>query len=175
MAAPTKLQQVRSVKDRRAVTRGGRRAGDAAAAAKALAESPATLNPADAPLVLVVDDFVDGREMVMEYLAFRGFRVVDAPNAAEAFEKATTLLPDIVLLDALLPDGDGLEIAARLRAGERTRHMKIAVCTAAVLTDMRTRARSARVNMFIPKPCNLAELALQLQFLMTQNPVESSE
>ncbi len=168
MAADSRTRQPRSEKDRRAVTRGGRRSTDAAAAAAALAGTAERIDPGDAPLVLVVEDFLDGREMVAQYLLSRGFRVIEARNAAEAFEKATTLLPDIVLLDVRLPDGDGVELAARLRAAERTAHIKIALSTAAILSDVRARGEEAPVNMFIPKPCKLEVLVLQLRYLMTQ-------
>src|SRR5262245_3362048 len=51
------------------------------------------------PSVLVVDDFVDGREMVAEYLAFRGFAVTEARDGDEAIELAKKLMPEIVLMD----------------------------------------------------------------------------
>ena len=58
-----------------------------------------TPEAADRPLVLVVDDFLDAREMYAEYFAFSGFRVVEASNGAEAVQKALELTPQVILMD----------------------------------------------------------------------------
>ncbi|MEY4634285.1 MAG: hypothetical protein RJA55_83 [Acidobacteriota bacterium] len=57
--------------------------------------------PADAsqPLVLVVDDYADAREMYVESLLVLGFRVAEASNGVEAVEKARGLAPDAILMD----------------------------------------------------------------------------
>ena len=80
-------------------------------------------NAADSskPLVLVVDDYQDAREMYAEYLEFSGFRVEQATNGAEALDKAFALLPDVILMDLSLPIIDGWEATRRLKGDERTR------------------------------------------------------
>ena len=55
------------------------------------------------PLVLVVEDYQDAREMYAAYLQFSGYGVAEAANGIEAVEKAQELLPDIVLMDLALP------------------------------------------------------------------------
>jgi len=57
----------------------------------------------NAPLILVVDDYQDAREMYAEYLQFSGFRVAEARNGNEAVEQAFALLPDRILMDLSLP------------------------------------------------------------------------
>jgi CheY-like chemotaxis protein len=160
----------RSGAERRAVGRGGRRAADAPARPADRVDGLPSWDPAAAPLLLVVDDFDDGREMVAEYFAFLGFQVAEARNGAEAVEKAGTLLPDVVLLDIVLPDFDGLEVIERIRQSERTRNLKIAVCTAAVMGDVRLRAARAQADMFVPKPFDLPVLALQIVNLIAHSP-----
>src|SRR5262245_31963290 len=61
------------------------------------------------PLILVVDDFADNREMFTEFLAFHGFRVAEASTGREALDRAFQLLPDVILMDLSLPELDGLE------------------------------------------------------------------
>src|SRR2546430_2241223 len=84
---------------------------------------------ADAPLVLVVDDYQDAREMVAEYLAYTGFRVAEARNGAEAIEKAQSVSPDLILMDLSLPVMDGWEATRRLKADARTKKIPIIALT----------------------------------------------
>ena len=67
-------------------------------------------------LVLVVDDFPDGRELVAECLTSKGFAVLTASTAAEAIEIARRVKPQIVLMDLSLPGVDGLDKKTRGRA-----------------------------------------------------------
>jgi two-component system cell cycle response regulator DivK len=147
------------------VARGGRRASDRESLTDAIRIAPGP-SSSTGPLVLVVDDFPDGREMTAEYLRFRGFRVEEARNGAEAIEKATLLLPDIVLMDLLLPDMDGVAVIAQLRQAEKTSDIRIAVYTAQVLGDVRRRISALGIRTFIPKPCELEVLVRQLAYLM---------
>ena len=89
------------------------------------------------PLVLVVEDYQDAREMYAAYLQFSGFRVAEAANGLEALEKTRELLPDIILMDLALPKMDGWEATRRLegrRADPPHSHRRID----------RTRARRTR-------------------------------
>ena len=67
-------------------------------------------------MILVVDDFVDAREMYCEYLAFSGFRTAEASNGQEAVERAVELRPDLILMDLSLPVLDG-RIAVQSQVG----------------------------------------------------------
>ena len=151
--------------ERRSVPRGGRREVDVQSLA--VARCPDGV----APLLLVVDDYRDGREMVSEYLTHLGYRVETAPTGSEALEKVARLRPELVVMDVLLPDGDGLDFVTRIRAS--TTSPKIVVCTAAVIGDVRVRARAAHVDIFVPKPCDLIVLARQIRHLLLQAPVAS--
>ena len=72
----------------------------------------------NAPLILVVDDYQDAREMYAEYLQFSGFRVAEARNGNEAVDQAFALKPDLILMDLSLPGMDGWEATRRLKADE---------------------------------------------------------
>ena len=67
-------------------------------------------------LVLVVDDFPDGRELVAEYLTFKGFAVLIASTGAEAIEIARRVKPQIVLMDLSMPGLDGWDATRILKA-----------------------------------------------------------
>jgi two-component system, cell cycle response regulator DivK len=106
-----------------------------------------------APLVLVVEDYHDAREMYAEYLRFSGYRVAEARNGLEAIEKAAELLPDIVLMDLALPKLDGWEATRRLKTNERTRAIPIVALTGHALAGHAESAREAGCDSFVSKPC----------------------
>ena len=83
-------------------------------------DAMATKNKSE-PLVLVVDDFADAREMYGEYLKFCGFRVAEAQNGVEAIDKAKRLKPDLILMDLSMPVVDGWEATRRLKADSSTK------------------------------------------------------
>jgi two-component system cell cycle response regulator DivK len=105
------------------------------------------------PLVLVVEDYQDAREMYVEYLTFSGFRVAEARNGIEALERAFELEPDIILMDLALPRMDGWEATRRLRADARTRHTPVVALTGHTLAGHAERARRAGCDSFVTKPC----------------------
>ncbi len=71
------------------------------------------------PLVLLVDDFQDNREMYAMYLEHAGLQVAEAGNGHEALDQAFRLLPDLIVMDLSLPGIDGWEATRRLKADER--------------------------------------------------------
>ena len=147
-------------KDRRRNDRGGRRNSDSSRLRKALAAATVT-SRATKPLVLVVDDFADGREMLAEYLRFRGFAVEEAGTGVEALAICCRGAADVLVLDLALPDLDGLEVVARLRRSAM-KMPKVVVWTARVMEDVRHQVAAAGVEMFIPKPCDIQLVALQV-------------
>src|SRR3954471_2610747 len=74
----------------------------------------------NAPRALVVDDYDDAREMYAEFLAFKGYEVVQAQNGTQAVAFARAMLPDLIILDLALPDMDGIEVTRRLKHDPRT-------------------------------------------------------
>jgi two-component system, cell cycle response regulator DivK len=105
------------------------------------------------PLVLIVDDYADGREVCAEYLAFRGYRVATAEDGFDALEKTRALAPDVILMDLSLPRLDGWEASRRLKADERTRHIPIIALTAHSLSSARDKAVAAGCAAVVTKPC----------------------
>ena len=105
------------------------------------------------PLVLVVEDYQDAREMYTAYLQFSGYRVAEATNGVEAIEQAQELMPDIILMDLALPKMDGWEATRRLKNDDRTRNIPIVALTGHALAGHAEGARQAGCDSFVTKPC----------------------
>jgi CheY-like chemotaxis protein len=118
--------------------------------------------------ILVVEDDPDGREMLVQYLQFRGFNVHEAPDGAAALALASTLRPRVILLDLVMRNLDGLETTRRLRANVNTRNAVIVAVTARVFASDRAAAHRAGCDVFIPKPFDLTTLADRIDRLMAK-------
>ena len=127
-----------------------------------------TLPLADA--ILVVDDDADSRDMLVEYLEFKGLTVHAAPDGATALALADALRPRVILMDLAMPTLDGLETTRRLRANPNTSAATIVMVTAHVFATDRRAAYRAGCNFFIPKPYDLTTLAKLVDGLMSVPP-----
>jgi two-component system, cell cycle response regulator DivK len=106
-----------------------------------------------APLVLVVEDYQDAREMYSAYLQFSGYRVAEATNGYEAIQQAQALKPDIILMDLALPKMDGWEATRRLKKDPQTRDIPVVALTGHALAGHAEGAREAGCDAFVTKPC----------------------
>jgi|SRR5688500_11697580 two-component system, cell cycle response regulator DivK len=120
------------------------------------------------PMILVVDDFDDAREMYEEYLTFRQYRVVVASNGREAVEQARAHRPDVILLDLRMPILTGLETLRLLRADASFANTPIAALTAHALDEEREAALAQGFDAFLAKPCLPDELASAIEGLLSR-------
>jgi CheY-like chemotaxis protein len=120
----------------------------------------------EAPLILVVDDYQDAREMYAEYLQYSGFRVAEARNGNEAVTQAFDLRPDLILMDLSLPGMDGWEATRLLKADERTRHIPIVALTGHALAGASEGAKKAGCDSFVTKPCLPDELVIEVRRML---------
>ena len=125
------------------------------------------------PLVLVVEDYQDAREMYSAYLKFSGYRVAEAANGVEAIEKTLELFPDIILMDLALPKMDGWEATRRLKMDERTRHIPVVALTGHALAGHAEGARQAGCDSFVTKPCLPDALVAEIQRMLSERRAES--
>lgn len=121
------------------------------------------------PLILVVEDYDDAREMYVEYLTFTGFRVEAATNGLEAIEMTGRLIPDLVLMDLALPKLDGWEATRRLKSDPKTAHIPVIALTGHALAGHAERAREAGCDSFITKPCVPDELVAEISRVLGIN------
>jgi len=127
----------------------------------------------ETPLVLLVEDFDDAREMYSEYLEFNGLRVAGAADAVRGLQMADELQPSIILMDAALPGLSGWDAIKELKANPRTRHIPVLMMTGHVLSDAKDGALAAGAEGFIPKPCLPDELTRQI--LATLRKAQTSD
>lgn len=117
-------------------------------------------------LILLVDDFVDNREMYALYLNHSGFEVVEAGNGHEALQQALSLLPDLIVMDLSLPGLDGWEATRRLKDDKRTRHIPVLALTSHALEGFSEGARAAGCDGFVTKPCLPEQLVTEIRTML---------
>jgi len=117
------------------------------------------------PVALVVDDEPEIRQLVQKTLEAKGYAVETAADGEQALAKADALVPDVILLDAMLPKVHGFEACRRLKASSRTRLIPVVMMTA-VYRGWRF-AQDARENYgaedYIEKPFRLDDLFRRVQ------------
>ena len=118
------------------------------------------------PLILVVDDYEDAREMYAEYLRFCGFRVAEARNGNEALEQAFSLMPDLILMDLSLPGMDGWEATRQLKADARTHKIPVVALTGHALAGASEGAKKAGCDSFVTKPCLPDDLVVEVRRML---------
>jgi len=115
------------------------------------------------PLVLVVDDFLDSREMYATYLEYVGYRVALAADGHDALAKAAELHPDVILLDMSLPGVDGWEVTRRLKQAESTKEILVVGLSGHALREHSDNARAVGCDAFVAKPCLPAAVAQEIR------------
>lgn len=118
------------------------------------------------PVVLVVDDFIDNREMYGEYLEHLGFRVLEASDGQTAIDIARQERPAAIVMDLSLPVLDGWEATRVLKNDPATAGIVIVVLTGHAEPASRARALDAGCDEFMAKPCLPAALAERIKKLL---------
>ena len=129
----------------------------------------------DVPLILVVDDYQDAREMYAEYLQFSGFRVAEARNGNEAVAQAFSLRPDLILMDLSLPVMDGWEATRRLKADDRTKAIPVVALTGHALAGISEGARKAGCDAFVTKPCLPEDLVKEIKKVLDETSTTAAK
>src|SRR5262245_38364887 len=121
--------------------------------------------PRERPLILLVEDCEDNRDMYAAFLSRRGYQIAEAGDGREALEKSVELLPDLVVMDLTLPDMDGTQAIRRMRDDQRTQTTPIIVVSGYSRPD--DPAASPGWDAFLSKPCPPDLLVQQIQRLLT--------
>lgn len=120
-------------------------------------------NPSDGETILIVDDTPANLDLLARTLEPRGYRILAAPNAEVALSIAAKVLPDLVLLDVLLPDMSGFEICRRLQAKDATRHIPVLFISARSETTSLVEGFQAGGLDYIAKPIDPDEVVMRVQ------------
>jgi CheY-like chemotaxis protein/DNA-binding CsgD family transcriptional regulator len=125
------------------------------------------LERGDSDVVLVVDDVPDNLSVLHDALDESGYTVLVATSGEAALQRAAQALPDIVLLDAMMPGLDGFEVARRLKAEAQTAHIPIIFMTGLTETEHLVAALDAGGVDYVTKPIKpkevLARMGVHLQ------------
>jgi DNA-binding response OmpR family regulator len=116
--------------------------------------------------ILVVDDEPDAVELVEFNLKNAGFEVITAGDGAEAIKKARTALPDLVVLDLMIPEVDGLEVCKLLRRDAATSGIPILMLTAKAAEIDRVLGLELGADDYVTKPFSPRELMLRVKGLL---------
>jgi two-component system cell cycle response regulator DivK len=127
--------------------------------------------PRQKPLILAVDDNEDN----LFLLSYQLQDVVDcslvtATSGKAALAAVEQEVPDLVLLDIVLPDMDGMEIAHKIRGGEKTADVPIVALTASARNEDRDRILESGCNDYLSKPYSLDDLEHVIQRYLTCPP-----
>jgi len=112
--------------------------------------------------VLIVDDEYSGRETLQSVLEGEGYTLVMAENGPQAIEKAKAFLPDVILLDVMMPGMTGFEVCERIRNDPQVAEIPIIILTALDDRESLLTALKAGADDFISKPFDRFELRARL-------------
>lgn len=125
------------------------------------------------PKILVVDDEPDAVELVSFNLKGAGFDVVTAADGAEALKRAKEHQPDLLVLDVMLPEVDGLEVCKIIRRDSAVAHIPIIMLTAKAAEIDRVLGLELGADDYVTKPFSPRELVLRIKKLLAR--VKASE
>ncbi|MFZ3221232.1 MAG: response regulator [Rhodoferax sp.] len=126
-----------------------------------------TLDRANSDVVLIVDDVPDNLSVLHDALDESGYTVLVATSGQAALQRAAKALPDVILLDAMMPGLDGFEVARRLKASPQTAHIPIIFMTGLTETEYLVAALESGGVDYVTKPIKpkevLARIGVHLQ------------
>ena len=126
-------------------------------------------------LVLYIEDNFHNRRLVRKILASRGFEVLEAEDGLSGLAMLRALRPPLVLLDIGLPDIDGLEVVARIRADAELRATPVIAITASAMRGDRERFLERGCDDYLSKPLQALELIALVERHYPVDPAPGAE
>ena len=124
--------------------------------------------------VLLVDDDMDTLRLVGLMLQRQGYEVRAASNGKQALSMVQTDLPDLILLDIMMPDMDGYEVARQLRANLATSEIPIIMFTAKTQVDDKVAGFEAGADDYLTKPTQPRELFAHMKAVLARSPKKAA-
>ncbi len=109
-------------------------------------------------LIAVVDDDGTLRSIIKGILSARGYQVVEADSATACINLCSTIRPDLVLLDAMMPEIDGFECCSQLRSSFSKDELPIVMVTGLEDASVSSKAIDAGANQYVAKPIQWPQL-----------------
>ena len=117
--------------------------------------------------VLIVEDQADIRKLIRMTLEFEPYEIHEAANGTDGLQLATEVLPDLILLDVMMPgDLDGLQVCARVRALPALQTTRVVLLTARGQTQDRDAGQEAGADEYLIKPFSPLQLIETIERLM---------
>ncbi|WP_370150729.1 response regulator transcription factor [Streptacidiphilus sp. EB129] len=138
------------------------------------AQPPTAPTPTPQGRILVVDDDPTVAEVVTGYLLRAGYAVDRAADGRAALQQATATRPDLVVLDLMLPEIDGLEVCRRLRADPAARGVPVVMLTAKGDEHDRILGLELGADDYVTKPFSPRELVLRIQSVLRRSAAASA-
>ncbi|MGK7936948.1 MAG: response regulator, partial [Xenococcaceae cyanobacterium] len=129
--------------------------------------------------VLIVDDLTDNRQLLIQYLQPLGFKLAEAENGQQGLTVAETFRPDVILLDLLMPEMDGIEMLQQLRQHPQLKETKVIFVSANSHLAEQLQTSQLQFEDFLSKPVDFNQLLqslqthLRLQWLFPESAKES--
>jgi pilus assembly protein CpaE len=119
--------------------------------------------------ILIVDDDLQTLKLIGLMLEEKGYEISVASSGAQALELVEQDLPDLIILDVMMPEMDGYEVARQLRANPETAPIPILMFTAKGGVDDKVTGFEAGADDFLTKPAHPAELASRVKVLLSRS------
>lgn len=120
----------------------------------------------DQPVVLIVDDEPRNLKLLQVMLRNTDYSLETAENGREALQQVEALQPDLILLDVMMPEMDGFQVAAEIRKNPEYARIPIVMVTALRDTEDRVKAIEAGADDFLSKPVEKTELRARIKSLL---------
>jgi two-component system cell cycle response regulator len=118
------------------------------------------------PLILIVDDEPKNIKLLRAKLSKTPYQIEQAINGLEAIKKAQTLLPDLILLDVMMPEIDGYEVARRLKTDPKLNITPIIMVTSLDSADAKVKGMKAGAEEFMTKPIHTEKLMARIDSMI---------
>jgi two-component system cell cycle response regulator len=125
------------------------------------------------PKILIADDSRFHVRLLAAYLTPRGFDVIFASDALQAWTAALRSNPDLILLDINMPGGTGIEVLKRLRISTKTQHIPVIVISGDERAATKSLVRDLGAADFLQKPVEQGELCVTVDRVLKSVPSPS--
>jgi twitching motility two-component system response regulator PilH len=119
--------------------------------------------------ILVVDDSPTDRQFMLETLARKGYQVVTAENGEDAIVKAKAELPDLILMDVVMPGLNGYQATRQITRDDATKHIPVIMCTSKGADTDKIWGMRQGANDYLVKPVDAAQLLAKIAQLSAAN------
>lgn len=113
--------------------------------------------------LLIIDDNITNLKLTMSYLKAYSYKILTASTGLDGVDRAQLTVPDLILLDVMMPDIDGFEVCARLKANPTTADIPVIFMTAISDAEHKTRGLREGAVDYVTKPVNVSELLMRVR------------